>query len=127
MHLGKKLEEYIQVNRIPVAHIAAKTGSSRQTVYNWMQYEEFDNKIYTLLKLAGITKEDLQSQKSQIEKPKEQMIETLVKTLSRQGETLQAAVDALSEDNKHLRKENSHANELIRDYLKLNNAKAKTA
>lgn len=46
------------------------------------------------------------------------MIETAVNALSK-------AVDALSDDNKHLREQNEYANELIRDYLKLNNVRAK--
>lgn len=71
--------------------------------------------------IEKITKQTLVETKPETNQNENPMIlETMANALSK-------AVDALSEDNKHLREQNEYANELIRDYLKVNNQKAKSA
>lgn len=119
---GKELKEIIKNSGIPIAQLAHDSGIIEGTLYSLYVKSNLEKEIprhyLEKLKNTKLKFENNNPETNQNENP--MILETMANALSK-------AVDALSEDNKHLREQNEYANELIRDYLKVNNQKAKSA
>ncbi len=113
---GEELQKKIRGTGISAKEIYKKAGIPENTFFSLYKKDEVEDHY-----IQAIANVDQRLYKTLIENENPStMIETAMRALSK-------AVDALSEDNKHLRNENAYANEIIRDWLKLNNQKAKSA
>ncbi len=121
---GEKIKELMELNKISAYELAAELGITAPGVYNILKRKninklQFDSIVSVInnkkvKKLYIENKDEIPQnkvQEAEIEyKKKESTLDIMATALSR-------AVDALTEENKFLRKENSYANEIIRTFI----------
>jgi len=123
MSHGKILKAYLRSNDIRLEAFIEDVSISRQTLYNWFEKNIFDQSIIDrIVNNSKVPRKIFTKENEQVNSETK-----ITPNMDRLINMLEKAVDALSEDNKHLRAENAHATALIRDYLKQNNFKAKSA